>query len=368
MASFSTRNGKTTAQVRINQGGVTIFSKSKTFATEALAKSWAKRLEDQIDREGIPQARTAQTKTVGWLIEEHLKYQRKLRPLGRATVHNHEQMSHEFRDLLIADLTAKRLIDFATRRRTQDGVTPATILANLSAVSAAMHSAKTLHGIDVNTTELDTAMRRLKDSGVATKSRQVDRVMTAEEESALLEAFERKRMHHQTTIDMVPIFKLATALPRRAGELMRMRWEDVNEAKRTVIIRDVKHPQRKMGNDQVVPLLGDAWAILQTVPRVDPVIFPHSCESMLASFERIRDRIAATGMPGIADLRFHDLRHTGITRLFRLGLSIQEVAVVSGHTNWAQLRRYTHIRPEDLHERLAQLQGADAAAGKAITP
>jgi len=54
-------------------------------------------------------------------------------------------------------------------------------------------------------------------------------------------------------------------------------------------------------------------------------------------------------MPGIKDLRFHDLRHTGITMLFWRGLRIEEVAIVSGHTNWAQLKRYTHIKPEELH-------------------
>ncbi|MBW8829427.1 MAG: tyrosine-type recombinase/integrase, partial [Burkholderiales bacterium] len=65
--------------------------------------------------------------------------------------------------------------------------------------------------------------------------------------------------------------------------------------------------------------------------------------------ERVRDRIAETGMSDIKDLRFHDLRHTGITMLFWRGLRVEEVAIVSGHTNWAQLKRYTHIKPEELH-------------------
>lgn len=48
--------------------------------------------------------------------------------------------------------------------------------------------------------------------------------------------------------------------------------------------------------------------------------------------------------------------HTGITQLFWAGLKIEEVAQVSGHTNWTQLKRYTHIRPEDVHRRWEALQ------------
>ena len=79
--------------------------------------------------------------------------------------------------------------------------------------------------------------------------------------------------------------------------------------------------------------------------------------SSAAAFERVRDRIAETGLPKIENLRFHDLRHTGITQLFWAGLKIEEVAQVSGHTNWAQLKRYTHIRPEDVHRRWNELKG-----------
>lgn len=50
----------------------------------------------------------------------------------------------------------------------------------------------------------------------------------------------------------------------------------------------------------------------------------------------------------IKDLRFHDLRHEGISRLFEQGYQIQEVSMVSGHRDWGSLKRYTNLRPEDL--------------------
>jgi integrase len=56
---------------------------------------------------------------------------------------------------------------------------------------------------------------------------------------------------------------------------------------------------------------------------------------------------------GIRGLRFHDLRHEGISRLFERGWSVAEVAAVSGHKTWSQLRRYTQLKAEALARKLA---------------
>ncbi len=52
----------------------------------------------------------------------------------------------------------------------------------------------------------------------------------------------------------------------------------------------------------------------------------------------------------IDDLHFHDLRHEGTSRLFEAGFSIEQVSLMTGHKDWKMLRRYTHLRPEALHE------------------
>lgn len=354
MASFSKRGEKTLAQVRIMRSGVAIFQQSKTFDTRVQAEAWAKKLEAKIERDGVPSAASSRV-TVGDLLERHLKYQNALRPLGRSAVHNYEYMaSSSLAGVLAVDLTTKHIMDFASMRRMRDKVTPATILSNLSALSAAIHAAKHLHGVDVETTELESAMRRLKDSGMTSRSRQVDRMMRPEEREALMEEFALSERNPQSKIPMTQIFQIAIAFPRRASELTRMRWDDIDEAARTVVIRDVKHPTRRIGNDQTVPLLGPAWDLIQALPRTDPRILPYQTDSVCVAYERARDR-AAKRLPGIKDLRFHDLRHYGITALFKMGFKIQEVALVSGHTSWVQLRRYEHTKPADLHERFDAL-------------
>lgn len=58
---------------------------------------------------------------------------------------------------------------------------------------------------------------------------------------------------------------------------------------------------------------------------------------------------------GIQGLRFHDLRHEAVSRLVEGGLGDQEVSAISGHKSMQMLKRYTHLRAEDLVERLDQI-------------
>jgi integrase len=55
----------------------------------------------------------------------------------------------------------------------------------------------------------------------------------------------------------------------------------------------------------------------------------------------------------ITDLRFHDLRHEAVSRFFEMGMSVPEVALISGHKDMRQLFRYTHLNPENVFKKYA---------------
>jgi integrase len=57
----------------------------------------------------------------------------------------------------------------------------------------------------------------------------------------------------------------------------------------------------------------------------------------------------------ITNLYFHDLHHEAINRFFEMGLSVPEVALISGHKTPSQLFRYTNLRPKDLVQKLSTL-------------
>jgi hypothetical protein len=150
--------------------------------------------------------------------------------------------------------------------------------------------------------------------------------------------------HYQSReqeVEMLPMTKLvpfAIFSTRRQDEIVSMRWPDLDEVHNRVMVRDMKNPTEKIGNNVWVDLPAEAMKIIKSMPRLEERIFPYSADTVSASFTR------ACQFLGIEDLHFHDLRHDGISRLFELGLNIPHVATVSGHRSWQSLKRYTHIR------------------------
>jgi integrase len=61
---------------------------------------------------------------------------------------------------------------------------------------------------------------------------------------------------------------------------------------------------------------------------------------------------AASARAGINDLHFHDLRHEATSRLFEKGFNPMEVSAITGHKTLQMLKRYTHLRAEDLVKRV----------------
>lgn len=160
----------------------------------------------------------------------------------------------------------------------------------------------------------------------------------------------KRHLCRQVSVRMADIIDFALQSCMRVGEICRLRWDDLNEIDRTVMIRDRKHPTKKFGNHQVVPLLRGSLDTLLRQPVRGDRPFPHDPTNISLKFRRAAD---AAGVP---DVVFHDLRHEGISRMFEMGFQIQEVALVSGHTNWKTLARYVHLRPQSLVAREAQLQ------------
>ena len=95
-------------------------------------------------------------------------------------------------------------------------------------------------------------------------------------------------------------------------------------------------PVSKNGHQRIIPLTGRAKHFRQI-----ELIFYVSNAVRLA-WEKLKVK------GNIKDLHFHDLRHEAISRLFEKGLSIPEVALISGHRDVRMLFRYTHLKAEDV--------------------
>ena len=105
--------------------------------------------------------------------------------------------------------------------------------------------------------------------------------------------------------------------------------------------RKVDNPRVRVMSDDEEIRLSDA-----------PVFMYAYCKPTSYRAKTFREFKRARDKARITDLRFHDLRHTATTRLFERGLGIMEVASITGHEDLKMLKRYTHLRAEDLVARL----------------
>jgi integrase len=136
-----------------------------------------------------------------------------------------------------------------------------------------------------------------------------------------MEHFGDVRAKRPASIPMRKIIAFAIFSTRRQEEITRILWDDY-EGNR-VLVRDMKHPGDKAGNHTWCELALEASAIIDSMPRTAPQIFPYTTDAICAAFTR------ACKVLGIVDLHFHDLRHEGVSRLFELGKTIPQAASVS---------------------------------------
>jgi integrase len=144
----------------------------------------------------------------------------------------------------------------------------------------------------------------------------------------------------QRNIYIASIVEFAIETGMRRSEILKLRWCDVDLENGFASLYDTKN-----GEDRRVPLTRRCIEVLQTVLQTDERVFPISATCLRLAWNRARNKA------GITDLRFHDLRHEAVSRFFEMGMSVPEVALISGHKDVRQLFRYTHLNPENVFKK-----------------
>jgi integrase len=214
---------------------------------------------------------------------------------------------------------------------------PATRQNYLSHLSAIFKLARPAWGYPLNYQAVRDAYMVTGKLGVTGKSRSRTRRPTLEELDRLMAHFGDVQARRPGSIPMQRIIPFAIFSTRRQEEIGRIRWDDYEGSR--VLVRDMKHPGNKIGNDTWCEVPPEAVAFIDAMPKTGPHIFHNTtAKAISTAFTR------ACKVLGIDDLHFHDLRHEGVTRLFEMGRTIPQAASVSGHRSWSSLKRYDHIR------------------------
>ena len=124
----------------------------------------------------------------------------------------------------------------------------------------------------------------------------------------------------------------------RLGEILTLRWDDVDRGTGELRLRDAKTGAR------MVPLTPTAAAVMAKIVRVphSPWVFagprPGRRLSQLTTYwHRVRERA------DLEDVRIHDLRHSFASRALALGESLSMIGRLLGHTDIGSTARYAHL-------------------------
>jgi integrase len=143
-----------------------------------------------------------------------------------------------------------------------------------------------------------------------------------------------------TSPALYPAVVLALTTGMRRGEILGLRWSDVNLADASLRLDTTKNGERR-----IVPLVGHALEVIRALRATAP----QDAEFVFAGVKSGRPRDIATPWStavrraGLVDFRFHDLRHTTASYLAMRGASLLEVGAVLGHKSAQMTKRYAHL-------------------------
>ncbi len=334
------------AQINKRQDGHTV-RENRTFDNHKAAKAWLRQREAELDNPKAFKAATAPTRTLGDAIgrytEEYGGEIGRTKAACLAAIQRHAIAS-----MACGDVGSEDIISFARTISTVTGLAnpgPSTINNYLSHLASVFSIAKKAWGYPLAPEAMSDTIFVLRKQQAIAKSNKRDRRPTLAELDSLLNHFEERHQRAPHSAPMVDIVLFALFSTRRMEEITRIRWADYEAATdkhpARALVRDMKNPGAKRGNDIWCELPPEAEAVLARQPKGSDTIFPYTTDAIGAAFTR------ACKLLGIEDLHFHDLRHEGVSRLFEAGWNIPHVALVSGHRSWASLQRYSHIRERD---------------------
>lgn len=325
------KDGKTkfTAEIRLKGHP----PQSATFNRLTDAKKWIQSTEAAI-REGRHfKTAAAKKRTLSDAIDRYLSGITQTKHFKEHQAVHLKRWNEELGFLPLADVTPDKLVEVRDKLLSETTIkgtlrSPTTVKRYLSSLSPVFTAA-------VNEWQWldDSPMRKIKKP---TEPRGRVRFLDDDERERLLKAC---RESDNEWLYLCVILALSTGM--RQGELMGLKWPDVNLKDGFIILHETKNGERRR-----VPIAGLALELLRDhskVRRLDtPLLFPGRKNpdqpiSLRKPFETALKRAEIT------DFHWHDLRHCTASYLAMGGASLAEIAEILGHKTLQMVKRYSHL-------------------------
>lgn len=324
MATIRKRFGKWQVQIRRHNYPQII----KSFKEKSTASKYAREIELKMDKQQFEDYSNAASTTLRDILT---RYRDEVTPKKKGAKWETYKLNllirHKISALSLLHLNPTAL--YALKNELSINRKPGTVKHYFSFINNAWNTAERVWGINlppknpIKYVILDKVYDRR------------DRILNEEEYKKLLASASISNL--RILNDMI-ILAYQTAM--RFGEILKLNRRDVDLNKRLITLRDTKN-----GEDRTIPISNIAIEILRKYPFGERY-FIIKRDQFRHYFEQ------ACKKAEINNFRFHDLRACAITKMFLSGMTVPEVAVISGHKTWSQLSRYTRIKPEQLIDKI----------------
>jgi len=151
---------------------------------------------------------------------------------------------------------------------------------------------------------------------------------------------EFSRLYNDSSATIKPILTIAMNTGMRRGEILGLKWDDVNMKERFIYVRDSKNNESRD-----IPINDVLMETLESVKNNSNSKYVLDRNgNPIKSFKK--GFYSALRRSGIKKCRFHDLRHTFATRLIMARVDIVTVQELLGHKDIRMTKRYSHPTPE----------------------
>ncbi|WP_223616387.1 site-specific integrase [Pseudomonas sp. BF-B-30] len=326
---------------------------SKTFRTKRDAEDWSRRTEDEMVRGVYIQRSGSERMTLEAALKRYLSDITPTKKLTtqRGEISKAKKITEHLGKYSLAALSAEIIAGYRDKRLNEPGrdgnISNNTVRLELALLSH-------LYTVAIQEWGLGLTFNPVLNIRKPSPGDGRDRRLSTDEERRLVSAV---NAHSNPMLGWIVRIALETGM--RSSEITSLRLPQVDLAKRVIRLADTKNDSAR-----TVPLNKRATEVFQSAlkhparpidchlvffgePGKDGRRRPYAFTKVWGVLKK------KLGMP---DLRFHDLRHEAVSRLVEGGLSDQEVSAISGHKSMQMLRRYTHLRAEDLVSKLDQIK------------
>ena len=314
MATISKHYGKWQVQIRIKD----YPNKTKSFLLKKDAELWARQTEISLQKDDLG----IKLKTYPTFIEIINRYLKEVSSLKRGYVNEKHHLSNILKEnfiyLPLNKITPLYFAQYRDKRIQK--VKSSTLLREFNILSHIFTVCMTEWDYEIN-----NPIKKIKKPKANDRR---ERRLTEYEYNFLV-----KGNYLQQTLRYIIEFAIETGM--RRGEILNIKQEHIKG--QTLLILETKN-----GHPRTIPLTKRALYILNNTE----LPFHYTPNALKLAWNRLKKK------GNIKDLHFHDLRHEAISRFFEKGLSIPEVALISGHKDVRMLFRYTHLKAEDILKKL----------------